>query len=163
MSDLVARHARVAELGGEPGLHSLARAYSRTVVLSRSGGHNQGGDDGGSVWADIYYALRAGGTAAAIRLALSATPPLQDFVRLAQTFERHVRARFFFTPLPFCSPQSMTHVLLNRATYRKSNRLSVGRSFTLPAIRIKEQSTCSSRAKCQTLCLPRSKPFRFSS
>lgn len=89
MSMLVSRHARAAELGGEPGLQSLARAYSRIAASSRPTGQGQA-EEAGGVWADIYYALRAGGIQAAIVLAYAATPPLQDFVRLLQTYAQNV-------------------------------------------------------------------------
>lgn len=86
---VVDRHARTAELGGDPGMHSLARAYARAVISNRSASYGQIEDSG--VWADIYYALRAGDLEAARRLAKDlGSPSLQDFVILLKTYKDNV-------------------------------------------------------------------------
>jgi hypothetical protein len=90
MQLVVDRNAKRAELGGEPGMHSLARAYARAVALSRPGAHSQL-EEAGSAWAEIYYALRAGDVGSACQLALSANPPLQEFAGLLQAFSQNVR------------------------------------------------------------------------
>ncbi|ELR25346.1 nucleoporin interacting component protein [Acanthamoeba castellanii str. Neff] len=88
MQLVVDRNAKRAELGGEPGMHSLARAYARAVALSRPGAHSQL-EEAGSAWAEIYYALRAGDVGSACQLALSANPPLQEFAGLLQAFSQN--------------------------------------------------------------------------